>query len=173
MLEVKDLTKVFGYLSAYEYLLLIGRLRGIPSRTLDTKINELLRLLLLFRQRRTAMASYSKGMRQKVLVAAALLHNPDLLILDEPLSGLDVTSALIVKNLVEALARDGKAVIYSSHILDVVEKICSQVVILHEGRVVANDTVSNLRALVRLSSLEKIFADLVVQEDTEAIVGTR
>jgi ABC-2 type transport system ATP-binding protein len=163
--------EVYGYLSAYEYLQLVGRLRGIPGRILDTKINELLRLLLLHRQRRTAMASYSKGMRQKVLVAAALLHNPDLLILDEPLSGLDVTSVLIFKNLIEALANTGKAVVYSSHVLEVVEQLCSRVVILHEGRVVANDSVENLRTLMKLPSLERIFAGLVVQEDTEAIAA--
>lgn len=110
-------------------------------------------------------------MRQKVLVAAALLHNPDLLILDEPLSGLDVTSVLIFKNLIAALANEGKAVVYSSHVLEVVEKLCSRVVILHEGRVVANDSVENLRTLMKLPSLERIFAGLVVQEDTEAVAA--
>jgi len=160
---------LYGYLSALEYLQLVGRLRGLPSKVLETKINELLRLFSLFQQRKTAIASYSKGMRQKVLISAALLHNPDLLIFDEPLSGLDVTSALVFKNLVQALANDGKTIIYSSHVLEVVEKLCSRVIILHEGRVVADDSVSNLRNLMSLPSLEKIFTQLVVPEDTEAI----
>ena len=160
---------LYGYLSAFDYLELVGRLRGIPGRILETKINELLRLFSLFQQRRSVIASYSKGMRQKVLISAAILHNPDLLIFDEPLSGLDVTSALVFKNLVEALARDGKTILYSSHVLEVVEKLCSRVIILHEGKVVADDSVSNLRNLMELPSLERIFTELVVEEDTEAI----
>jgi len=160
---------LYGYLSAFEYLELVGRLRGMPGKILETKINELLRLFSLFQQRRSVIASYSKGMRQKVLISAALLHNPDLLILDEPLSGLDVTSALVLKNLVQALARDGKTILYSSHVLEVVEKLCSRVMILHEGKLVADDSVSNLRNLMKLPSLERIFTELVVEEDTEAI----
>jgi len=160
---------LYGYLSAFEYLQLVGRLRGLPAKPLEAKINEFLRLFSLFQQRRSAIASYSKGMRQKVLISAALLHNPDLLIFDEPLSGLDVTSALVFKNLVQALAKDGKTIIYSSHVLEVVEKLCSRVIILHEGRVVADDSVSNLRNLMSLPSLERIFTQLVVPEDTEAI----
>jgi len=160
---------LYGYLSGFEYLQLVGRLRGLPAKPLEAKINELLRLFSLFQQRRSTIASYSKGMRQKVLISAALLHNPDLLIFDEPLSGLDVTSALVFKNLVQALAEDGKTIIYSSHVLEVVEKLCSRVIILHEGRVVADDSVSNLRNLMSLPSLERIFTQLVVPEDTEAI----
>jgi ABC-2 type transport system ATP-binding protein len=159
---------LYGYLSAFEYLQLVGRLRGLPSRLLETKINELLRLFSLHQQRRSAISSYSKGMRQKVLISAALLHNPELLIFDEPLSGLDVTSALVLKSLVHALARDGKTILYSSHVLEVVEKLCSRVLILHEGKVVADDSVSNLRSLMKLPSLERIFTELVVEEDTEA-----
>lgn len=160
---------LYGYLSAFEYLQLVGRLRGLPAKALEAKINELLRLFSLYQQRRTAIASYSKGMRQKVLISAALLHNPDILIFDEPLSGLDVTSALVLKNLVQALASDGKIIIYSSHVLEVVEKLCSRVIILHEGHVVADDSVANLRNLMSLPSLERIFTQLVVPEDTEAI----
>ncbi|MFB3904518.1 MAG: ABC transporter ATP-binding protein [Acidobacteriota bacterium] len=160
---------LYGYLSAFEYLQLVGRLRGLPARPLEAKINELLRLFSLFQQRRSAIASYSKGMRQKVLISVALLHNPELLIFDEPLSGLDVTSALVFKNLVQALAREGKTIIYCSHVLEVVERLCSRVIILHEGRVVADDSVNNLRSLMSLPSLEKIFTQLVIPEDTEAI----
>ncbi len=160
---------VYGYLTGMEYLELVGRLRGLPGPQLQTKIQELLRLFSLYPQRRSAIGSYSKGMRQKILIAAALLHNPDLLIFDEPLSGLDVTSALVFKSLVQALAREGKAILYCSHVLEVVEKLCSRVVILDQGRIVADDSVSNLRNLMSLPSLEKIFTELVVAEDTDKI----
>jgi ABC-2 type transport system ATP-binding protein len=106
-------------------------------------------------------------MKQKVLISAAILHNPDILIFDEPLSGLDVTSALIFKHLVKALAAEGKTVLYSSHVLEVVEKVCTHVMILRKGKVVAHDSVAGLRTLANLPNLEDIFAQLVLQEDTE------
>jgi ABC-2 type transport system ATP-binding protein len=115
------------------------------------------------------ISSYSKGMKQRILISAALLHNPQILIFDEPLSGLDVTSALVFKNLVKALSAAGKVILYSSHVLEVVEKVCSSVIILHQGKVVADDSVESLRNLMQLPSLEQIFAQLVVQEDAEQV----
>jgi ABC-2 type transport system ATP-binding protein len=111
----------------------------------------------------------SKGMRQKILLSAALLHNPEVLILDEPFSGLDVGAGLILRNLLIALAREGKIILYSSHVLEVVEKVCSEVVILHKGRVVAYDTVERLRELQASPSLESVFAQLAIPEDISAI----
>jgi ABC-2 type transport system ATP-binding protein len=108
-------------------------------------------------------------MRQKILLSAALLHNPEVLILDEPFSGLDVGAALILRNLLKALAREGKVILYSSHVLEVVEKVCSEVVILHKGRIVAYDTIERLRELKASPSLESVFAQLAVPEDTSAI----
>lgn len=108
-------------------------------------------------------------MVQKVLLSAALLHNPDVLFLDEPLSGLDVETSLIVKDIVQRLSREGKIIFYCSHILEVVEKICSRVIIIHKGKIVADDSVENLRDLMKLPSLEEIFNQLVVHEDTEKI----
>jgi len=119
----------------------------------------------------TAISAYSKGMRQKVLISAALMHNPDILLLDEPLSGLDVTTSMVVRNLVRRLAAENKMIIYSSHVLEVTEKICSRVIIIHKGNIVANDSVENLRSLMQLPSLVEIFSQLVVQEDTEAVAG--
>jgi ABC-2 type transport system ATP-binding protein len=113
--------------------------------------------------------NYSKGMRQKILLSAALLHNPEVLILDEPFSGLDVGAGLVLRNLLRALAREGKVILYSSHILEVVEKVCSEVVILHKGRIVAYDTVERLRELQASPSLESVFAQLAIPEDTSAI----
>ena len=108
-------------------------------------------------------------MVQKVLIASALLHNPDILLLDEPLSGLDVTTGLIIKDLVQELSKEGKIIIYSSHILEIVEKVCSRVIIIHKGRIVADDSVDHLRDLMHLPSLEVIFGQLVEQENTAAI----
>jgi len=108
-------------------------------------------------------------MRQKILLSAALLHNPQVLVLDEPFSGLDVSAALVLRNLLQVLAREGKAILYSSHVLEVVEKVCSEVLILHKGRVVAYDTIENLRALQASPSLESVFSQLAVPEDTSAI----
>jgi ABC-2 type transport system ATP-binding protein len=136
------------------------------------KINALLELFSLHQSRHSQLSSYSKGMKQKILISAALLHNPDLLIFDEPLSGLDVSSALVFKHLVKALAAEGKIVLYSSHVLEVVEKVCTHVMILRKGRVVAHDTVHSLRTLANLPSLEDVFAQLVLQEDTEETART-
>lgn len=160
---------LYPYLSGREYLELVGRLRSIPERLVGAKVDSLLELFSLSRQRHSPISSYSKGMKQKVLICAALLHNPDILIFDEPLSGLDVTSVLVFRDVVKALAAEGKIILYSSHVLEVVEKLCSRVMILHRGRGVANDLVERLRDLMKLPSLEQIFRELVVEEDTEKL----
>ena len=108
-------------------------------------------------------------MRQKVLLAAALLHNPELLLLDEPFSGLDVSSALMLRGLIQELARRGKVVVLSSHELDTVERVSSRVVILHRGKVVADDSIERLRTLMALPTLEAIFAQLAVDADIAAV----
>jgi ABC-2 type transport system ATP-binding protein len=168
---VPEEPNLYSYLTGREYLQLVGRLRCIPARTLEPRIDQLLNLLSLFEHRYSPMSSYSKGMKQKILISAALLHNPDVLVFDEPLSGLDVTTSLVFKNLIRALARQGKTILYSSHVLEVVEKVCTSVIILRKGCVVANDSVEHLRDLMELPSLEDIFSQLVLQEDTEKIAG--
>jgi ABC-2 type transport system ATP-binding protein len=160
---------LYPFLTGLEYLQLLGQLRGIPEKSLNRKIESFLSLLSLHSSRHSALGSYSKGMQQKILLASALLHNPDLLILDEPLSGLDVTSSLIVRNVIRALAGEGKSVLFSSHILELVEKVCSRVMILHRGALVADDSVENLRELMNLSSLEEVFSQLIIREDTQKI----
>jgi len=158
---------LYPYLTGREYLQLTGRLRCLPEKTLDAKIDAMLDLFSLFEHRFSPMSSYSKGMKQKVLITAALLHDPEVLIFDEPLSGLDVTSAMVFKHLIHRLAAAGKVILYSSHVLEVVEKVCTRVLILRRGKVVAHDSVENLRSLLQSSTLENVFAQLVVQEDTE------
>src|SRR6266850_8275254 len=160
---------LYPHLSGREYLQLTGRLRGMPRLTLERKMDELLRLVGLWEDRHSPLASYSKGMRQKILLMAALLHDPDLLILDEPFSGLDVNAAMVLRSLLQSLAERKKMVLYSSHVLEVVEKVCHTVLILRKGKVVAHDSVAHLRDLMSKSSLEGVFAQLTQPEDTDAI----
>jgi len=162
---------LYTHLTGREYLQLVGRLRGMEKSILERKIETMLDLFGLTDFRDTQMSSYSKGMRQKVLLSAALLHDPDVLILDEPFSGLDVTAALVFRTLLQALAAEGKMILYSSHVLEVVEKVCSEVLILHRSRVVANDSVARLRDLRSSSSLEDVFSQLVMHEDASAVAS--
>src|SRR6266568_3610659 len=153
---VPEEAALYPYMSGWEYLRMAGRLRGIPRRALDSKIDEFLRLFSLWEDRHCQIQSYSKGMRQKILLSAALLHNPEILILDEPLSGLDVTTALVLRELVDGLAARGRMILYSSHVLDVLEKVCSRVLILCKGRVAAHDSIEHLRETMHETSLEGI-----------------
>ena len=156
---------VYPHLTGLEHLELIGRLRQLSERQVARKAEELLRLLWLHEHRFTPISSYSKGMKQRVLIAGALLHDPELLIFDEPLSGLDISSAMLLHELIAELARRGKTILYISHVLEVTEKVCSRVIMLYQGKIVANDEVGRLRDLMHLPSLEMIFRQLARQED--------
>ena len=162
---------LYPHLAGREYLQLVGRLRGLPRRVLEPRMDEMLRLFSLWEDRYSPLASYSKGMRQKILLSAALLHDPELLILDEPFSGLDVNTSLMLRALLQSLAGQGKTILYSSHVLEVVEKVCSSVVILRKGKVVACDAVERLRDLMQQPSLEGIFAQLTQQEEPARVVS--
>ena len=160
---------LYGHLSGLEYLAMVGQLRELPAKPTQERIDGLLRLFSLHGDRHTPISSYSKGMKQKVLLSAALLHNPDLLLLDEPFSGLDVGTALVMRSLIQELAARGKVVLFSSHELEVVERVCTHIVILHRGKVVADDSIAGLRTLMALPTLEEIFSQLAVEQDTTAI----
>ncbi|MGA3203939.1 MAG: ABC transporter ATP-binding protein [Bryobacteraceae bacterium] len=160
---------LYAHLSGLEYLTMVGQLRQLPPKSATDCINGLLRLFSLQGDRHVAISSYSKGMRQKVLLAAALLHNPDLLLLDEPFSGLDVGTALVLRSLIQELAALGKVVLFSSHELETVERVSSRVVILHRGKIVADDSIERLRSFMELPTLESIFSQLAVEQDTMAI----
>jgi len=155
---------VYTYLTGPEYLRLTGRLRGIDAGALERKIDRFMRLFGLDTDYHATLSSYSKGMRQKVLLSAALLHNPRVLVLDEPVSGLDVSTALVLRAVVRALAGHGRLVFYSSHELETIEKISTRVIILSEGRVVADDSAARLRELMNLASLEDVFSKLAVRQ---------
>ena len=158
---------LYSYLTGPEYLRLVGRLRGVPEAALDHKIDRFLQLLGIYDDRYQTLSSYSKGMRQKVLLIAAVLHNPRIVILDEPFSGLDVSAARVLKGFVRTIADEGKLVVFSSHVLEVVEQVCSRVVILKDGRMVGHDSVEHLRATLQLPSLDAVFAALVAEERVE------
>ena len=160
---------LYTHLSGMEYLVMVAQLRDIERSCASGRIHGLLRLFGIHGDRDVAMSSYSKGMRQKILLSAALMHNPDLILLDEPFSGLDVGSSLILRSLIKELAARGKIVLFSSHELETVERLCSHVVILHRGKVVADDSIERLRVLMAVPTLEGIFSQLAVEQDSETI----
>ena len=166
---VPEEAHLYSYLSAIEYLELTGRLRGLRERLIQMKANRLLHLLGLESWRHSPISMFSKGMKQRVLIAAALMHDPELLIFDEPLSGLDVLSSRLFKDLLIELTAAGKAVLYISHVLEVVEQVCTRVVVLAKGKVLADASPSELAALMQLQNLESVFARLVQQEDTRSV----
>ncbi|HEY3974548.1 MAG TPA: ABC transporter ATP-binding protein [Candidatus Sulfotelmatobacter sp.] len=165
---VPEEAHLYPYLSGWEYLELIGILRGMDHKRLPIKIDSLLELFSLHPSRHASISSYSKGMRQRLLLIAAIMDNPEIFIFDEPLSGLDVTSALIFKNLVQELGQQGKLVFYCSHMLEVVEKVCSDVLILRKGVVIAQDSVANIGQILG-QSLENTFLHLVDEVDTVSV----
>jgi ABC-2 type transport system ATP-binding protein len=160
---------LYTHLSGVEYLTMVSQLRNLPQRESSEQIDGILRLLSLHDDRHASISGYSKGMRQKILIAAALMHNPDLILLDEPFSGLDVGSALTLRSLIQELASRGKVVLFSSHELDTVERVCTRVVILHRGKLVADDSIARLRSLMELPTLEAIFSQLAVEQDTDSM----
>jgi ABC-2 type transport system ATP-binding protein len=160
---------LYSHLSGLEFLTMVGQLRDLPAKPTADRIDGLLRLFSLHGDRHAAISAYSKGMRQKVLLTAALLHNPELLLLDEPFSGLDVSTGLVLRSLIQELAARGKVVLFSSHELETVERVSSHIVILHRGKVVADDSIQRLRTLMALPTLEEIFSQLAVEQDTAAI----
>jgi ABC-2 type transport system ATP-binding protein len=166
---VPEEAQVYTHLSGLEYLQLVGRLRGLEERVIEYKARTLLQLLSLEAAQYSALSEYSKGMKQRVLIAAALLHDPQLIVFDEPLSGLDTVSARLLKDLLILLSGEGKAILYISHVLEVVERVCSRVIVLAKGKVVADAPPGELIRLTALPTLERVFAELVQQTDTQQV----
>jgi ABC-2 type transport system ATP-binding protein len=169
--------KQFGYvpesgalyekLTPFEYLQMVARLHKMPETTISHKIYELLDLFQMTANADQRMASFSKGMKQRIVISAALIHNPDVLFFDEPLNGLDANAVLLVKQLIRNFAEQRKTVIYSSHILDVVEKICDRVAIIDKGKIIAEGKVKDLESMTQQSSLELVFKELTQTEDVQ------
>jgi ABC-2 type transport system ATP-binding protein len=168
---VPEEAHVYSYLTGPEYLRLVGRLRGIPALRLESKIDSFLHLFGLDADYHAPLTSFSKGMRQKILISAALLHNPRIVVLDEPVSGLDVSTALVLRTVVTTLASERRLIFYSSHELETIEKISTRVIILRAGRIVADDSAARLRELMHLRSLEDVFAQLAVREDLDGMAN--
>jgi ABC-2 type transport system ATP-binding protein len=160
---------LYPYMTGWEYLEFVGILRGMDQKQLRKRADALLELFLLFPFRHATMASYSKGMRQRILLIAALMHDPEILVFDEPLSGLDVTSAMIFRKVVRSLSEQGKIILYCSHVLEVVEKLCSHLLILNKGSVAAHGSVSEVSRMTGLTTLEDSFSHLVKEQDAEQI----
>lgn len=168
---VPEEAHVYTYLTGPEYLRLVGRLRGIDGPVLERKIERLLKIFNLDTDVHALLSAYSKGMRQKILLSAALLHNPRILVLDEPVSGLDVSTALMLRGVVRTLAANKRLVFYSSHELDTIERISTRVIILRAGQIVADDSAARLRELMNSPSLEDVFSQLAVRENVEELAG--
>jgi ABC-2 type transport system ATP-binding protein len=168
---VPEAAVLFESLSGQEFLELSGRLHDVNETTLQARIHDLLETFDLASNRLRRLEAYSKGMRQKILIAAALLHNPALILLDEPLSGLDVNAAIMIKDLIAALAADGKTIIYSSHVLDVVEKVCHRVLIIHKGHLIADGSAESLMAATHEPTLEDVFRKLTNSADVDPAVA--
>ena len=157
---VPETAALFESLTGQEFLELLGRLHDVEEELLQVRIRGVLETFNLTSEGSSRLDSYSKGMRQKILIGSALLHNPELILLDEPLSGLDVNAAILVKDLIAALAVEGKTILYSSHVLDVVEKVCNRVLIIHKGNLIANGTPEDLRDSTGQLTLEEAFRHL-------------
>ena len=168
---VPEEPNLYPHLTGWEYLEMVGTLRQMSTAPLATKADQLLDLFALGAYKHVQMSAYSKGMRQRILLIAALIDNPDILVLDEPLSGLDVTSAMVVKNLIQILSSRGKFIFYCSHVLEVVEKVCSRLIVIRKGRMLAYGTSNEVRSQIGQSTLEQAFVQLVEDKDAGQIAG--
>lgn len=161
---IPELAELYDVLTPMEFLQFTGALHSMDEDICKDRIIKMMTAFGLFDNLNQRMDSFSKGMRQKVLIASGILHNPDIIILDEPLSGLDANSVIIVKDLISKLAKDGKTIFYCSHMMDVVEKVSDLIVLIDDGRIVANGSFEELKQQQGNKSLEQIFAQLTAKE---------
>ncbi len=157
---VPEVSEVYESLTAMEYLNFIGQLYDLDVETSTIKGKELMKLFGIYNYLNTRISTFSKGMRQKLILISSIIHNPEILFLDEPLSGLDANSVMIVKELLEIFAGEGKTIFYSSHIMDVVEKISHRIVLLNDGKIVADGSFDELKENSQEGSLEEIFNEI-------------
>jgi len=161
---VPELAELYDVLTPNEFLSLMGALYHLPEEVVKERSSRMLDAFGIGGNRDQRMETFSKGMKQKVLITSGLMNNPEILILDEPLSGLDANSVIIVKELIDKLAKSGKTIFYCSHMMDVVEKVSDRIVLIHEGRVVADGTFEELKQDQEKNSLEQIFAGLTASQ---------
>lgn len=163
---IPEVTEIYDVLTPVEYLHLIGQLHGLSIEQIDKKITRLLELFDLSSHKHNRMDTYSKGMRQKVLIISGLIHDPELIFMDEPMAGLDANSVLMVKELITMLAKEGKTIFYCSHLMDIVEKISDRIILIDNGNIIADGSFEALKAKYS-GSLESIFATVTGETDQE------
>lgn len=168
---VPETGTVYSTLSANEYLALVGALHDMEPEEVAERSARMLELFQITEAADRRLDTLSKGMRQKVVISAALLHDPEVVLFDEPLSGLDANAAWMIKDIVRGLAERGKTILYCSHILDVVERLCERVIILDHGEVIADGMTSELLSSSRRETLETLFRQLTATEDHQELVG--
>ena len=156
---------LYESLTPLEFMEFIGEMRGLEAEQTRDKAQKLMNIFEMKPHLNQRIATFSKGMRQKVLICSALLHNPDLIFMDEPLSGLDANSVIMVKEMLIHLAREGKTVFYSSHLMDVVEKISDRIILIDQGKVIADGSFEELNVLSKDENLEKMFTRLTGNTD--------
>lgn len=157
---VPEIAKLYDSLTAREYLTLVGQIYNLEYEKCDKKALSLMKVLGIDHAYNSRLSSFSKGMKQKVVIISSLLHNPDILFLDEPLSGLDANSVLLIKEILQKLKEDGKTIFYSSHIMEVVEKLSDRIILLNEGNIVLDGGFEEIKNTNFDGSLEEIFNDL-------------
>ena len=168
---VPETAALYDGLTAAEYLELIACLHHLDPKTAGPRCGELLELFDLAGVQHQRLTEFSKGMRQKVLIAAALIHSPEVLFLDEPLDGLDVNAALVVKEVLKQLAGQGRTILFCSHILDVVERMCTRLVIINNGRQIAGGTAEEIRQAAGAATLEEAFSRLTGVSDVGRVAS--
>lgn len=168
---VPETAALYDALTATEYLDLVGSLHHLDPATSKARRVELLELFGLGDAQHKRLSEFSKGMRQKVLIASALLHRPEVLFLDEPFDGLDANAAAVMKELLKKLASQGKTILFCSHILEVVERVCTRIVVIAGGRQVANGTSEDILKQTNTTSLEAAFSALTGVRDVGQVAG--
>ena len=166
---VPESGELYSHLSGYEYLMFSGQLRQIEESSLGKKIESLADLLNTGTDIHNSISSYSKGTAQKILIISAIISNPKILFFDEPLNGLDINTILIVKELILKLSQSGKIIIYSSHILETVEKICSRIIVIDKGCLVDNKKIDNFKKNKENINLESFFKTELLSQNEKAI----
>lgn len=169
---VPETGAIYDLLTPNEYFELIGTLYGLDINTIRSRSSRFLDLFDMGKNSDQRMDTFSKGMKQKILLIAGIINNPDIIFLDEPLSGLDANSVILVKEILSRLAKDGKTIFYCSHLMDVVEKISDRIIIINNGLVTAEGRFEDLKN-EKSATLEKLFAELTGREEktiaTEAL----
>jgi ABC-2 type transport system ATP-binding protein len=166
---VPESAALYESLSAREYLELIASLHHLPPATVGSRIEDMLARFELSSAMDQRLSEFSKGMKQKVLIVSALMHRPEVLFLDEPLTGLDANAALVVKELIRGLAAQGRTIFFCSHVLEVVERVCTRIVIINQGRVIADGTAAGIAADAGVTSLEQAFVALTGTRDAAQV----